>query len=402
VIQCVDQAGRWTMEYKKSHLRECVKKYTPTESQIFERLTIKVIYNVCYFFILFLSTICANDTKVTVASGGIVIEEKDPDIQMISEKLKISPKRIKVEYVFFNNGPDKTIKIGFPLPRSPYNMNSPYPHSSWDEAEIALRLLYGDFSGSSTTLEKALQHCEIIDFSVSVDGERKLFNRHMRAYNASGKDITELLKKHRIPLSSAYLRGFTEEPPIGLFPGLEKKLKILGLLNGKNQPNWYIQTTYVWENKFLFQKHTCIEHTYTPSSGRIFISQKDFTDNHQMYNHIDGSCIDLDQCTYDQKYLREFLKHWEEQSKNSLKPNKTILKNLSEVRYILKTGANWCGPIKKFRLEIKPENPNDLVIIAGQYKMTRMPDGVHVIELEDFTPKEDIRVWFISSENTPP
>lgn len=352
--------------------------------------------------ILFLSTVCANDTKVTVESGGIVIEKKERDIQMVSEKLKISPRKIEVQYVFFNHGPDKTIKIGFPLPRSPYNMSSPYPHSSWDEAEIALRILYGDFSGSSTTLEKALQLSEIIDFSVSVDGVRKLFNRHMRAFNVSGKDITELLIKHRIPLSSAYLRGFTEDPPMGLFPGLEKKLKVLGLLNEKNQPNWYTQTTYVWENKFVFEKHTCIEHTYTPSSGRVFISSKDFTNKNQMHNHIDGSYINLDECTYDKKYLDEFLKHWEEQSKDSLNPQKTILKSLSEVRYILKTGANWCGPIKKFRLEVKPENPCDLVIISGQYKMTRMPDGVNVIELEDFTPQENIRVWFISSENKPP
>ena len=44
------------------------------------------------------AVLCANDTKVTVAAGGIVIENQEPDIEMVSENLEISSDKIKVTY----------------------------------------------------------------------------------------------------------------------------------------------------------------------------------------------------------------------------------------------------------------------------------------------------------------
>ena len=101
--------------------------------------------------LLFLAVLSANDTKVTVAAGGIVIENQEPDIEMVSEKLEVSTKKIRVSYDFFNHGQVKKISVGFPLPRSPYDMEDSYPYATWDEPQIALRTLYGDDNSSSTS-----------------------------------------------------------------------------------------------------------------------------------------------------------------------------------------------------------------------------------------------------------
>ena len=338
-----------------------------------------------YFTILY-----ANDTKVTVASGGIVIENQEPDIEMASEKLEISNKKIKVTYDFFNHGADKKISVGFPLPRSPYDMDDMYPYANWDEAQIALRTLYGDDNKASVSLAEQMKHAEIIDFTVFINDKTVEFERHLRAYNPNGKDITDILRKHRIPISSAYLRGFVEPAPMDLLPGLKETLKELGLLDARERPNWYLQTTYTWAQEFLANKITHVEHSYTPSYGMYWIEIEAFNDRKNVRNHRNNS-INLDECTFDSQYLEEFIEQWRHDSKKK----KSKCKQLYEVRYVLKTGANWRGPIGKFHLEIHPTYPNDLIILDGKYPTKRQRNGVYVIKLENFKPTEDLRIWIL-------
>ena len=346
-----------------------------------------------YFTILY-----ANDTKVTVASGGIVIENQEPDIEMASEKLEISNKKIKVTYDFFNHGKDKKITIGFPLPHSPYDMDDMYPYASWDEAQIAYRFLYGDLEFSHGVrypdhlplpfgkLIDEVNNGEIINFSVLVNGKAVKFQRLMRAYTPKGEDITDLLIKHQIPLSSAYLRGCCEQPPMEFFQGLKGTLKKLKLLDSEGRPNWYLKTTYVWQQEFLANNATHVEHSYTPSYGMYWINLEAFNDRKNVKNHRDNS-INLDECTFDSQYLEEFIQQWQKQESKS--------KQLYEVRYVLKTGANWRGPIGKFHLEVHPTHPNDLILLDGKYPMKRQKNGVYVINLENFKPSEDLRIWII-------
>ncbi|MEI7494057.1 MAG: DUF4424 family protein [Alphaproteobacteria bacterium] len=349
-----------------------------------------VHFIVCCLFLRCFTILYANDTKVTVASGGIVIENKEPDIEMASEKLEISIKKIKVTYDFFNHGPTKKITIGFPLPNSPYDMNDPYPYASWDEAQIALRTLYGDDYKASVSLAEQMKHAEIIDFTVFINDKMVEFERHFRAYCPNGKDITDTLRKHRIPISSAYLRGFVEPAPMDLLPGLKETLKELGLLDAKERPNWYLKTTYVWQQEFLANKATHVEHSYTPSYGLYWIDVEAFNDRKNVKNHRDNS-INLDECTFDSQYLEEFIEQWRHDSKKK----KSKCKQLYEVRYVLKTGANWRDPIGKFHLEIHPTHSNDLIILDGKYPMKRQRNGVYVINLENFKPTEDLRIWIL-------
>jgi hypothetical protein len=361
----------------------------------------RTIITMCLFCF---AVLCANDTKVTVAAGGIVIENQEPDIEMVSENLEISSDKIKVTYEFFNHGPTKKITVGFPLPNSPYNMDDMYPYASWDEAQIAYRFLYGELEFSHGVryggytlplplgrLADEINNAEIINFSVLVNGKNVKFQRHMRAHNPKGEDITDLLIKHRIPISSAYLRGFCEQPPTDYFPGLKETLKKLKLLDLEGRANWYLKTTYVWEQEFLANKITHVEHSYTPSSGSYPTSFKDFDDRKNIKINRNNS-LDLEGCTFDHQHYDAFLKQWRQHKEKDPNSEYTWM---HEVRYILKTGANWRGPIKNFQLEIKPNSPGDLMILEGKYPMKRLSNGTFVIDLKDFKPTQDLRVCII-------
>ena len=354
----------------------------------------------CSLFLACFTILYANDTKVTVASGGIVIENQEPDIEMDSEKLEISIKKIKVTYDFFNHGKDKKITIGFPLPHSPYDMNDMYPYASWDEAQIAYRFLYGDLEFSHGVgysghlplpfgkLTDEVNNGEIINFSVFVNGKAVKFQRHMRAHTPKGEDITDLLIKHRIPISSAYLRGCCEQPPMEFFLGLKETLKKHKLLDSEGRPNWYLKTTYVWQQEFLANNTTHVEHAYTPSCGIYPIDIKDFDDQKNIKINRNSS-LDLDGCAFDHQHYDAFLKQWKQHKEKDPNCGYTWM---HEIRYILKTGANWRGPIKKFHLEIKPDSPDYLIIVEGNYPMKRLSNGTCVVDIENFKPTQDLRV----------
>ena len=295
-----------------------------------------------------------------------------------------------------NHGQTKKITVGFPLPRSPYNMDDMYPYASWDEAQIALRTLYGDDNSPHEDLMVHLRNPEIIDFSVLVNAKEIRFKRHMRAIDSNGHDIMETLRKYRIPISSAYLRGFCEQPPMDLLPGLKETLKDLRLLDSKDRPDWYLQTTYTWDQEFQGNKTTAVEHSYTPSVGMYFIDLEDFNDrkNINVRSAHPITPLNLDNCTIDFSQLDTFLKNWKKKNEEKNK-DESNSKVLYEIQYVLKTGANWKGPIANFELIITPENADDLVILEGKYPIKRSKNGDYVIQLKNFTPQHNLRICMI-------
>ena len=58
----------------------------------------------------------ANDTMAELAAGGLTFVYAD-NVQMQSEDLFISPKEVRVDYVFHNDGDkDRTTVVAFPMP----------------------------------------------------------------------------------------------------------------------------------------------------------------------------------------------------------------------------------------------------------------------------------------------
>lgn len=346
--------------------------------------------------ILLLGNSHANDTTVSVAAGGIITPKKEPDIKMKKEILTISPKNIHVEYEFLNTAKTKTVTVAFPLPKAPYVLGEMYPYASWDEAQFAYRTVYGDMDNDHASLKSQLDDAPLIDFTFKVnDQEYHPTTCSMRAYDQQGNDITNILKQHNIPLSSAYLRGFEEQPPIDKFPGLKDKLKSLNLVDKDGYPNWQLQTTYLREQTFEKGKLTKVTHSYTPYAGSYWVDPQSFEnpiENNELKIKYHGSkfiIMGLNNASYDKQHFDRFMKIWKK-----VKPENNS-RRLSEVQYILSTGANWNGPIESFTLEIKPNSLNDLVIIKGRHPFTRNKDGTILIHYSNYTPTEELTIWFV-------
>ncbi len=73
---------------------------------------------------------------------------------------------------------------------------------------------------------------------------------------------------------------------------------------------------------------------------------------------------------------------------------------IREVQYILTTGANWQGTIKKFRLTVTPPNPTTLVLCNWPGKVEHQKNGVYTVNLTNFKPQQDLKVLFINLDLT--
>ena len=74
------------------------------------------------------------------------------------------------------------------------------------------------------------------------------------------------------------------------------------------------------------------------------------------------------------------------------------------IQYVLKTGANWSGPIKDFRLVIDKGSPDNLVSFCGQ-DVTKVGPTEFEMRKRDFTPSANLAILILKRgapiESTP-
>lgn len=374
-----------------------------------------VIIATLFLFLPF--SLKANDTAATIGAGGIINYEKSNDISMDYEVLKISTQKINITYDFTNHSSnDITTKVAFPLPPSPLVIgDTSNVFTSWDDLYQAYTFLdeakksINKLDYAPSTLLEKVKGNPFTDFTRTVNGTEGSYRFVAHAIDPSGKDITNFLIKNNIPLSSAYLGGLMEEGAIHNNPALKEKLSKLGLINEQGHVLWQLQISYIWDEIFPANKTIRINHSYTPRVGYHWVSGK----NPESLNDITFTHRDYIAGKMEQKKLADFCIADSDKTKilemfdkdNAIHNNAYIANDdvityrTREVRYILSTGANWKGPIKKFRLEIIPPTPTSIVssCIEGGLKKTK--EGTYVSEIENFTPKSDLKILFIDPVN---
>ncbi|HJD60305.1 MAG TPA: DUF4424 domain-containing protein [Rickettsia endosymbiont of Omalisus fontisbellaquei] len=317
------------------------------------------------FCLFFSFVVSANDTTVTI-SNNAVIYTKSNDISMDLEILKISTKKIEIEYQFTNHSNnDITTQVIFPLPLSPVTS---------EEGLCSHYLYYLTELYQSYLLNVKTFDYSPTDFKRTVNGEEYNYGIIVRAIDKDGKDITNILIDNNIPLlSSTYIAGCWDSEVIN--NQLKEKLTKLNLIDDQDRILWQLQMSYVWEQTFPAKQTINITHSYSPHVGNDFLNAfLDFDDNLTNY------CVST--------------------TDHELMLNKEPSTRVSEVHYILSTGANWKGPIKKFRLEITPPKaPHSIILgcIEIPFKK-RDKGGVYIYEIENFTPKQDLKILFIGND----
>lgn len=203
-------------------------------------------------------------------------------------------------------------------------------------------------------------------------------------YNTSDQPITTRVA---FPLPEVILEAdgsplpyYTEET----LPKDKNILKFSVSIDGKKQPfesedkkrfdkdvqAYAHNITHHWMQTFPAKKVVSVVHEYTPGVGGSV--------EYGMQDEATGKfCIDQD--------LQRWLKQLE-------KTNSRAATDVIE--YILTTGANWKGPIGKFKLTVKKSDPNEKLSFCGS-GIKKIDAKTFVMEKTNFTPKQDLHILYL-------
>lgn len=311
----------------------------------------------------------ANDSTAELATGGLVFVQND-DIEMRAEDLYVSAQEVRVRYRFFNKSDkDVTVLVAFPLPEV---------RISEQDQNIAL------------PTEDAVN---FLAFETKVDGAPVSAKVEQRAY-AVGIERTQYLRDLGIPLAP-HLNA-TNDALDKLPPEKWDELLRFGIADieeydvGKGMQKhlaarWGLTTTFYWEQTFPAQKETVVEHRYKPSVGASV--QTDL-----------GAPYAIKEPWYDgyrRKYCidKEFyaaVDRLRKATKSEFGPPYSE----QRIDYILKTAANWAGPIKDFRLVVDKGDADSLVSFCAEGVKKIAPSQFEV-HRTDFVPDGNLSVLIL-------
>ncbi len=294
-----------------------------------------------------------NDTNAVMAAGGLSFARSDA-IRMDAEDLFISPHEVRVAYEFSNlTDRDETLTVAFPIPDIDMARMSLTPH---------------EFHASS-------HDGDIFNFRLIVNGAPAVAAFQARAIGPDGKDVTKLLASHGIPLvdrGDEYVsRAIEKLPSIAV-----RELEAAGVLDDSYEhiTTWVVKGAYSWKQTFPARQTVKIEHVYEPVLGGTHLSKGDF--DRADYNRY---CPDKDFARAAEKHLRDEFDGAE----------------VTWIEYILKTGANWAGPIGRFHLELAKGDADILSLCPIPGLTLQRKDRSFVAEARAFMPQSNIKILYV-------
>ena len=147
-----------------------------------------------------------------------------------------------------------------------------------------------------------------------------------------------------------------------------------------------LQTTYYWEQTFPAKAEIMIEHRYRPSVGasvQTSLGSPDEAKEPWYEEYKDKYCFNAD-----------FLAAIERARKAA---NSKFGAPFAEERidYILKTGANWSGPIKEFRLVIDKGAAENLISFCGD-DVKKISETKLEMKKTDYVPDGNLSILILT------
>lgn len=309
----------------------------------------------------------ANDSAVELSVGGLTFS-RTADVSLESEELTITPDLVVVRYQFLNQTPKPvTLTVAFLLP------------------DI-------DLSEAENYVIPANDPTNFLAFETTVNGTPIKFTIRQTAH-LGDKDISAALRNAGVPL----LPIGPQQARLDELPESTRKALIeqgLLLQNGTDDAGrqlyigaWTVNTAAVRQQTFPPNSPVAVEHRYRTSVGVSFdtILRKGLRDNSGMAREVQRYRNDY--CITD-----AFLARLDKLS-GSAEANTGHLQE-RRISYILKTGANWAGPIKDFRLVVDKQQRDRLVSFCGSNVRPISPSAFEVRE-KDFTPDKDLKILIV-------
>lgn len=304
-----------------------------------------------------------NDTIAETAAGGLVLS-RSADIDMASEDLFVSPRLVRVRYVFRNRSP-RPIRatVAFPMPDQDFQAAH-----------------YGDVGFPS-------------DFHTLVEGKAVAMQVERRAF-VKGREVTDVLKALKLPVAGADIDKALDALP----PAERARLVRLGIASSDEYdvgrgmerhlvPAWTARERWYWEQVFPAGRDLSVEHRYVPGTGGSVGSPVAFppgTADAERRRMIADYCIDSD-----------FLAAAKARSQNGRK----LVRDM-RLTHILTTGANWRAPIADFRLVVDKWLPGNLVSFCGEGVRKISPTRFEM-RRTNWRPDRDLKVLILGEAGQP-
>lgn len=315
----------------------------------------------------------ANDSSAAIGLGGLELTQ-NAAISMDSEDLFLSRKLVKVKYLFTNSS-DKDVEtlVSFPLP--------PLPNS-----------LAGYIESNSVTDWRTQ-----LEFRTLVDGMPAALDYHevvILAGKPDAKGAEARLKALGWPVKYWEDYEFVEKYLDRLTVAEKDALVAEGLLRREADsdfyaPNWQIQAHVTRRQLFPAGKTITVEHSYKPIAGGSVAGMltPDYRSENPYFSDYQAAyCIDS-------AFLKGFDRRFNaERAKAKAGGNEYGGAYVEHwIDYVLKSGANWKGPIKNFRLVVDKEKPDNLVSFCMDGVQKISPTRFEVRK-SNFEPTRDIQI----------
>jgi hypothetical protein len=313
-----------------------------------------------FMFALAAGAAKANDSSAVLGADGLWLHESD-SVAMESEELRIGRDEIRVRYVFRNvsQTPVETL-VAFPLP------------------EINLAEL-----SEVPVLQPSPDPVNFVDFSVRVDGQPVEAAVEQRAF-LQELDVTEVLQGYGVPLTF-FAEGFYDTlnalDEAARADLMQRQIAVYD--EYAVYPQWSTETMFFWSQVFPPGKAVVIEHSYKPVVGQSFFGQYSLEEGEGEFQRT-TFCIDEST----EKGIRKRL------DKLSANPDQIGYLIAYWTRYILKTGANWHGPIGRFHLTVDKGKPTALVSFCAE-GVTKTGPTTFEVEKTNYVPDRDLDILIL-------
>lgn len=324
----------------------------------------------------------ANDTTAELASGGLEFV-RNPDVEMRSEQLFISPQQVRVTYHFFNTTDQPvTNLIAFPMPD--VTVDNP----DWN------------------VVVPTDDPINFLAFSTRANDQPVATQVQQKA-SAMGVDRTAMLQALGLPLAPQLKATYDaldalpkdkwqELIDLGMAETYEYGTTPDGKMTTHLEPRWTLSTTYYWMQTFPPKTELVIEHQYKPSVGASVGTEVGY----QPLKNDPQFAADLKKqlAAYTAKYCMDasFIAAATQAQQKAKQKGGDMLLGEKRIDYILKTGANWDGPIRDFTLTIDKGDPNNLLSFCGTgvKKLSATQFQVHYT---DYDPTTDLAVLILTT-----
>ncbi len=307
----------------------------------------------------------ANDSMAEIGVGGLTLVRSDA-VVMQSEDLFLSEGEVTVDYVFLNTSArDVEALVAFPLPDVVY------------EPEIRIP----DFVAE-------------LGFETSVDG-RPLKLDIVQSALLGGKDVSRRVEAAGFPVLADWQRF--EAAVEKKTPAERAALEAEGLLKNAGDAvapywvaGWLTKTTITRTQVFPAGRPVRVSHSYKPLAGGSVgsILKPDIRNQPDMRKEV---------AAYRAKFCVDdaFVKGFDA----ARGKQKDALQSDIWIGYVLTSGANWKGPIGRFRMVVDKGDSKNLVSFCGTGVKKIAPTRFEVV-YQNFTPKADVNVLIVKPPQT--